>query len=156
MVPEKIYHVSPSVSSHRAGSEQQMKDHVEWRKVQPFHAQFSSLLHLNWCYFVSVYPPPNISPKMGLCMSHPKPNQKLCAAPHEYSVLFSPKRNQFWCKYFTWYVLKTQCFLEPWKGSAGLPGSRLYNSKMLQQHLLSSPQKLCVWSYLRWHIQNEF
>lgn len=23
----------------------------------------------------------------------PKPNQKLCAATHEYSVLFSPKRN---------------------------------------------------------------
>lgn len=31
-------------------------------------AQFSSSRHLNWGYFVSVYPPTNISPKMGLCM----------------------------------------------------------------------------------------
>lgn len=31
-------------------------------------AQFSSSLCLNWGHFVSIYPPTNISPKMGLCM----------------------------------------------------------------------------------------
>lgn len=35
--------------------------------------------------------------------------------------------------------IKNQCFLEPLKGSAGgLPETRLYTSKKLQEHLLSS------------------
>lgn len=38
-----------------------------WGSCNAF-TQLSSLLHLNWNYFVSVYPPSNISPKMGLCM----------------------------------------------------------------------------------------
>ena len=55
------------------------------------------------------------SHKMGLCMSHPKPNQKLCAAPCEYFLLFSPKRNQFWSKYFTLYVWKPNVSWSPGK-----------------------------------------
>lgn len=32
---------------------------------------------------------------------HSKPNTKLNAASCEYSLLCNPKKNQFWCKYFT-------------------------------------------------------
>lgn len=39
-------------------------------------AMLSSLLHLHWDYFVLLYPPTNISPKMGLCMFIQ--NQTLC------------------------------------------------------------------------------
>lgn len=92
-------------------------------------AMLSSLLHLHWDYFVLLYPPTNIFPKMGLCMFIQ--NQTLCLLhlvniPH-YVV---QRGISFDANTLLAVYKKNQCFLEPWKGSAGgLPGNRLYTPK---------------------------